>query len=276
MTDQDPTDRPPPILASGHLDPTGELTDAGNPRYRWRPWRNNAEMIADVLGLLVPDRPALVDADVTYGRGKWWTIAGAPKLRHGLDVDGTGEFDDGVDFRELPYRDAVLDLVAFDPPFCATGGKATNADVANMRAGYGIGSDYSPDLTPRDVQDTIDRGLAEIDRVARPGGLLLVKCQNYISGGDLWPGAFLTAHAAARLDLELVADCTFVRPSGGPQPTRNRDGSPREQRTPRNNTSTLYVFRSTSGLEELDDVNAVRSDLGLEPHPITSRRRGRR
>ena len=77
-------------------------------------------------------------------------------------------------------------------------------------------------------------------RTLRPGGLLLVKCKDYIWGGRYWPGAYLTLrHAGEVLDMELVDRFEHVG-TPGPQPPG------RPQRHARRNHSTLWVLRRTA------------------------------
>ena len=98
-----------------------------------RRWKNNAEMIAEVMTMWHPRPHRGLVVDVTYGRGNWWKVWGDPDVRHGLDLAGTGEFDDGVDFRRLPEPDGTFGVVAYDPPFVAQGGRETTT-MPTMKA----------------------------------------------------------------------------------------------------------------------------------------------
>lgn len=230
----EPSPRRRPLCSSGTYDAT---TD------RLRPWRDNAEMIAEAMQLFHPAGTPGMVADVTYGRGAWWRRTREPDVRHGLDTARSGrEYDDGVDFRALPEPDGTFAVVAFDPPYTATGSPTRSADVGDMRDRFGLAAAS----TPAGIQtDLINPGLTEAHRVLALGGIALVKCSNYVSGGKLWPGEFLTLQHAASLDMALLASYTFVS-HPGPQPhRRGKTGEVRPQQHPRNNTSALFVLQRT-------------------------------
>lgn len=182
-------------------------------------WPTNAELLADVFAVHVPVRAWARVVDVTYGAGVWWRIVGEPDVRHGLAGDNPKHFDDGVDFRALPEADCSFDVVAFDPPYVAPGGRKTST-IPEFNARYGIAT--TPP-TPMRLQELIYAGLIECERVLRPGGLLLVKCKDYVWGGRYWPGAYLTLRYAGEiLEMEVVDRFEHLG-EPGPQPaTRNR------------------------------------------------------
>lgn len=187
-------------------------------------WKNNAELIHDVhrLGYIREDDTVL---DVTYGKGKWWTEFKPKKLlKHDLYKL------DGVDFRDLPEEDNSVDVVAFDPAYVSTGGRATTT-IPEMYDAYGMVEAAS---TPLGVQSDINSGLEEANRVSRR--IVLVKCQNYISSGKLFLGAIHTVNHALSLGMEVVDIFTMVT-SPRPQPKGRR------QVHARNNGSILYVLR---------------------------------
>lgn len=216
-------------------------------------WRTNAELIADVAELYL-DRSWRI-LDPTFGRGIWWN-AWAPSAELGGELVTHDLRIDGTDFRELPHDDATFDAVAFDPPYVAAGGRATSTLGARrgpVENGRGPlrrtreGSDFhdrygmteAPN-TPAGVQQLIDDGLAEAARVVRPGGVVLVKCQDYVSSGKLWPGTHLTLTRALELDLELVDRLEHLA-GKRPQPPGRR------QVHARRNLSTLFVLRRRGG-----------------------------
>jgi tRNA G10 N-methylase Trm11 len=190
-------------------------------------WRTNGHLVADIarLGYLNADDHVL---DPTFGRGLWWTVWQPKHLTvHDLRIDGT-------DFRDLPYDDATFDAVAFDPPYVSVGGRKTTT-IPDMHDRFGL---TDAPTSPAGVQELINAGLTETTRVLKPKGVLLVKCQDYISSGKLWPGTHLTLNHAFTLNLNLIDRLEHIgRPR--PQPPGRR------QVHARRNLSTMLIFRRT-------------------------------
>lgn len=171
-------------------------------------WPTNAHLIEDVarLGYLKPTDHVL---DPTYGNGVWWK-RWTPEA---LVVP-----PEGTDFTRLPYDPSTFDAVAFDPPYVATGGRSTTGMV-DFAQRYGL---TDAPRNPALLQRMIDVGLAECRRVVRwpqrrvtDGGVVLVKCQDYVSGGRLWLGTHHTITAALALDFEVVDRLERI---GSPRP----------------------------------------------------------
>lgn len=195
-------------------------------------WPSNADLIADVarLGYLQKHYTTL---DPTYGKGNWWKKWSPDYLvKHDITQDG-------VDFRDLDYVDNLFHAIAFDPPYVAKGGRETSG-IKEMDSRYGMGE--AP-ATPQLLQELINDGLTEMRRVLAPGGVLLVKCQKYISSGKLWNGVQKTLVHAESLGLVQVDEFLRVG-SSRLQPTRTRmDGQPVRQHHSRNNYSNLIILR---------------------------------
>lgn len=188
-------------------------------------WKNNAELISDIaqLGYLKKDKLTL---DPTYGRGKWWSKWRPDNLIfHDKAIDG-------VDFTALPYLDEYFDQVCFDPPYVSIGGRDKSSQSVNeMYQNFGL---IDAPRTPEGVQKLINDGLSECARVLKPKGVLLVKCQDYISGGKFRPGTYWTTHHALSIGLK-IRDRIEHLSHGRPQPHK-------VQKSARRNMSTLLVF----------------------------------
>ena len=184
----------------------------------------NGELIAEVARLHLEWDSKILDP--TYGRGRWWTNWKPRELvAHDIRIDG-------VDFTALPEDDATFDAVAYDPPYVCVGGRKTTG-IADLHDRYGL---TDAPTSPAALQQLIDAGLGEAWRVTRPGGAILVKCQDYISSGRYWPGTHHTLAHALHIGLTIVD--RFEHLSGvRPQPPGRR------QVHARRNLSTLFVFR---------------------------------
>ncbi len=196
--------------------------------------RTNGPLIAAAAALWINDEDHVLD--ITYGRGLFWTRY---QPQHFTQHDLHG---DGVDFRDLPEADESVDVVVFDPPYIAGGGRKSST-IPDFRDRYGlmdIASD--PDAisdTPGELKDLIRGGLVEAVRVLRPKGRLWVKCADFVGGGDSPNGYNAMRHwvVSEVLGLGLAQVDEFVHHSGtGP-------GSWPTQRTSRRAHSFLCVFQ---------------------------------
>ena len=200
-------------------------------------WVTNAQMIQDVhrLGYLKDEDRIL---DPTYGRGTWWRLW-RPEILWGMTLDmddpwkaKEGHPDPRWDFRCMGSPDEEFDAVAFDPPYVCVGGRETTT-IQGMHDAYGMGN--AP-TTPEGVQHDINAGLVECKRVVKKGGIVLVKCQSYVTSGKLFPGTFLTWQFATEIGFQLVDHLCHI--SGArPQPAGRR------QVHARRNQSDLLILR---------------------------------
>lgn len=203
-------------------------------------WRTNADLIAEVAEFWDFDSTVRLAIDLTYNQGKWWRVW-QPTFLAKNDLDARfGDYH--FDYRgRLPWADGSFDLVAFDPPYVSSGGRRTST-IHGMNDSYGITTSA---LSPGLNQEWIDLGLKQAVRVCKIGGWILCKVQDYRSSGKMFLGTHHTLTSALKLDVEVEAVYHHVgRPRA--QPKKNPDGSPREQKSPRNNVSTLYLFRKTN------------------------------
>lgn len=190
--------------------------------------RYNGPLIAAAADLWIEPDDLVVD--VTYGKGNFWTIYRPLNLvAHDLFVG------DGVDFRALPEADGSVDVVAFDPPYIAQGGRDTST-TPDFLDRFGL---RDVPKTVGELETYIADGLTEAARVLRGGGRLLVKCMDYVNGGRLVLGRHHVVTTCLALDLEQVDE--FIHLSGlGPQPAGRRQLHSRREH------SFLCVFRKRS------------------------------
>tara|TARA_R110002096_G_scaffold147466_2_gene307276 strand:+ start:5385 stop:6095 length:711 start_codon:yes stop_codon:yes gene_type:complete len=130
----------------------------------------NADLIKQVARLYASDPQATI-ADVTFGKGAFWT-----KTEH-LNVTGSDIVTVPArpyDFRNLPYEDQSFDIVVLDPPYLPAPGKfMANDRYQNSETTKGL-------LYPA-IRELYQLGMVEAARVARRQ--IWVKCKDTVSAG---------------------------------------------------------------------------------------------
>ncbi len=126
-----------------------------------------AQAIAAALRVCFPDAGTALD--VTYGSDCFWDGTAHVEVT-GLDANPARARDVCGDFEALPFAEGSFDVVIFDPPFLADGGKRS---LMKARYTADLGSDAS--------QASIMRGCQKAWRVSRLG--VIVKVQDHIHGG---------------------------------------------------------------------------------------------
>ena len=185
------------------------------------PWWTNSKLIAHAARLGFVGGPGEHWCDLTWGRGVWW--------RHhcpGVLTPFSGNF------LECPFPDDTFDGTTYDPPYVSMGGRKTSG-LADFMDRYGL------EEAPKDpvaLQELINLGVEQAVRITRPGGRVLQKSCDYISSGKLQVGTYWTRQHAYSLGLE--EECHFILPGSARAQPRGR-----RQVHPRNNYSTLFVFR---------------------------------
>jgi hypothetical protein len=186
----------------------------------------NAQLIRHVAQLYVPGG-ALV-ADVTYGRGAFWTHTDTSRFTL-LASDRLTCPARPYDFRQLPYRAESLDVVVLDPPYIHNPGThVTNHAYKNAETTAG--------MYHADIMQLYRDGMTEAVRVLRGPGQLWVKCKDEVeSGTQRWSHLEICTIA---VELGLFArDLFILLPHAKPNNMR----WPRQQHA-RKNHSYLWVF----------------------------------
>jgi hypothetical protein len=134
----------------------------------------NAEVFPNILNLFVS--PKTIIADVTFGKGVFWknVVPGKYELLK-------SDLKQGVDARALPYSDASIGCVVFDPPYMHTPGGTAHEGHQNFESYYKNNNPNGTDKKYHDaVLDLYFRAGAEAWRVLKYDGIYIVKCQDEV------------------------------------------------------------------------------------------------
>ena len=133
----------------------------------------NDHAFPQILRLYV--KPGSVVADVTYGRGVFWRYIAPDEY----DLRAT-DIVDGVDCRNLPYKDGEIDCVVLDPPYMHTPGGTAHVD-SPFEDYYRNNRGNRTEAKYHDAVVHLYRDAGkEALRVLRERGVLIVKCQDEV------------------------------------------------------------------------------------------------
>jgi len=139
-----------------------------------------------------PRRPPTLILDATMNAGRFWKGSSRPvigldrELRHRPAVVG--------DNRRMPFRDASIDVVVYDPPHVPNQGKDKTKDF-NSRFGLVL---KSPAVSGYNFSHLYPPFVREAYRILRPEGLLFGKITDYVHGHRFqWAHVELIQAAAA-------------------------------------------------------------------------------
>jgi hypothetical protein len=133
----------------------------------------NDEVFPFVLSLYV--EPGSTVADVTFGKGVFWR-----KVRQDAYKLLSSDLESGVDCRNLPYEDASIACVVFDPPYMHTPGGTAHVNHQNYEGYYKNNLANSEKKYHEAVLDLYFTAAREAWRVLHTGGVYIVKCQDEV------------------------------------------------------------------------------------------------
>jgi hypothetical protein len=167
-------------------------------------------------------RDAHTALDLTYAHGTFWDDPLPPGLTlSSNDVDPASRADLHVDFTATGLPDGAYDLVVYDPPHLADGGR-----TGIMAVRFGTIRGVSA------LRALIEAGAWEAWRLASVG--VLVKVADHAHQGE---HQALTDWIKAAIPMQPYTVLHTIRPGF------LRDGKHRSIRVPRNNGATWLVFR---------------------------------
>lgn len=119
---------------------------------------------------------AQVIVDVTCNRRTFWV--GSKRKVICMDINPSFAPDVVGDYGAMPFKDASVDLLVFDPPHLPTHA-ASPGSSGIWRDRYGI-TDDRPHSSGDNISPEFDRFLAEAKRVLKAGGLVFAKIADIV------------------------------------------------------------------------------------------------
>ena len=136
-------------------------------------------------------KPRRFDLDPTFGYGGFYNVIRKPRLC--FDLSPAPDLNAEIvkaDVRNLPLRDRSICSIIFDPPFLAGGGRH---GIMSSRYGYMA--------KVEDVWELYWKALVEFNRVLKPFGVVVVKCQDVIHGRNQYFTHVVIMNYAVKLGL---------------------------------------------------------------------------
>jgi hypothetical protein len=127
------------------------------------------QIIRWILDLYNAGQP--VDVDPCYSVGRFWE--GLPKPKHKYDINPQAEGVEMANARDLPLPANSVTSVMFDPPFVV---------APSPKPGI-IRDRFACYPTVKKLWEFYGEALREFHRILVTGGLLIFKCQDFVSGG---------------------------------------------------------------------------------------------
>lgn len=137
-------------------------------------YNSNYEIIKNIMSLYNIEQ---FDLDCTYSRGLFWKDLPSPKIKS--DIIPLAEDVIEADSEHLPFEDNSVKSVMYDPPFVISGkmykeNKEGSSVIAKRFEGY---------TTYEKLTTNYYNTLQELYRVTDKNGIVVMKCQDTVSGG---------------------------------------------------------------------------------------------
>ncbi len=154
-------------------------------------------ILKNIITLYCPDG---IHADVCYSIGNFYNNEiKDPKFKFDVNPQSEGVIES--DCRKLPLENNSLNNLIFDPPFLFTATKESKS-MKNPKKGSNLmHKRFSSFYPAKALWDFYTDSLKEFYRVLKKDGILIVKCQDTVSGGHQYMSHVHIINEAEKLGL---------------------------------------------------------------------------
>jgi tRNA G10 N-methylase Trm11 len=136
---------------------------------------NEEEIIQSILKLHCKHP---IEVDPTYSKGNFYKGSiPDPKYKFDILPQVNGVIMSSAD--NLPLESESINTIMFDPPFLATTGKSLKMENGSNK----INKRFGVYPNEKELHRFYLSSLIEFHRILKPGGILIFKCQDKVSGG---------------------------------------------------------------------------------------------
>lgn len=210
-------------------------------------YENETELIQAALTLYNDGRG--VDIDPCFSTGRFWKGLEQPKLKFDINpqVDGTVK----ASCDTLPVQSGSAESIMFDPPFVIGQGKTDNGIIRGR---------FSAFYRLQDLKDLYENSLREFQRVLKPDGIVLFKCQDTVTSGKQFMTHVWIINKAIELGFRVEDLFILVRNRAIIDPKWTKQYHARK-------THSYYLVLSNTGVKHVADSG---SELGRGASPIVA------
>jgi len=137
-------------------------------------YNSNYEVIKNIMELYKINQ---FDLDCTYSKGSFWKNLPEPKIK--TDLYPINDTIIKANSESLPFDDKIMNTIMYDPPFVIAGktyreNKEGSSMIAKRFEGY---------ETYNKLTENYYKTLKELYRICNDDGLVVMKCQDTVTGG---------------------------------------------------------------------------------------------
>jgi len=137
-------------------------------------YTSNYDAITNIMHLYNIER---FDLDCTYSKGSFWKDLPDPVYK--TDLIPANDTVVEANSENLPFEDGSMRSIMYDPPFVVAGASYKN----NKEGSSIIAKRFEGYTNYNDLMENYYKTLKELHRICEKDGLVVMKCQDTVSGG---------------------------------------------------------------------------------------------